>query len=100
MPASALYRPRTVEPARGRRYARIECPIESCTTPIICTRLMCTNHWRQVPPATRRAVMDSYRQVKAWCPGDERAFLQMARRRHHDTCVRAIEQVEKQHDTL
>lgn len=94
MPVSAFYNPKLVEPAHGRRKARIECPIEGCSKPIICTRLMCIDHWRKVPFQGRRAVNNFYRMIKAWCPGDGRELLAEYRRKHRIACERAIEDVE------
>lgn len=95
MPMSAIVRPKVVEPAHGRRKARIECPIEGCKTPIICTWLMCRDCWRTLPKAFRTAVNTTWRNRKAWTKGDGKEMRSYLRERHWWACENAILRLER-----
>ena len=64
---SALRRARCrqiVAPPRGRRRARVRCPVLGCQAVIISTLLMCPDHWRSLRPATRRAHNAAFRHMR------------------------------------
>lgn len=97
MPVKRLYNPKVVEPAHGRRKARYECPIEGCREVIICTRLMCRDHWKMVPTAQKKKNESTYREHKealsdSECVPQLRGFY---RRAHLYACQHCIEAVEE-----
>lgn len=62
-----------------RNTPRVEshaCSVAGCGTEIPRAMLMCHSHWRMVPAALRRRVLDAYDR---WALGDAAAALQSLR---------------------
>ena len=64
-----------VEPAHGRRKARIECMVPGCRAPIIETHLTCDDCFKLVPAKLRRENRGLCRQAKAAINNDEALML-------------------------
>ena len=89
-PLTELPEPVYLEPAHGRRKARIECGVPGCRAPIIETHMTCDDCFKLIPARLRRENRDLCRQCKAATDNDEALMLVQALRRNALACFNAI----------
>ena len=90
MPLTELPAEIYLEPAQGRRKARIECTVPGCRAPIVETHLTCDDCFKLIPARLRRENRDLCRQCKAATNNDEALMLVAALDRNALACLNAI----------